>query len=599
MPKKKPVRKVSEAKQSFIHRLVSFFGRNKKHFAALSIIVITSVGFMWPMISQPATYSEGGDHMFNAWTLARNHYCLLRQGCPSYVDANIFFPNKDSMLFSETQLSAGILTLPLHFINYNPLFAANVWYFVSVLLSGVFMYFLALYLSKGNRLLSLAAGLVFQLGPNKFSSMSHLQNLSFFYIPLIILMLLKYRDTGQKKYLGVFGVSSALLFFASWYQMVFGLVIIWLFIAYLLFGSKSRAIGLRLLAVTLFAISLTLPLVLQYTRFSQSTNAGFSINSQIEFSASVNDYFVPLQDTPLGSLYYKVNPGSRRNSYNQDSYSYAGVSLYVIALFCLYGALRKKVPFFVKQKRFILLLFCVALAGFIISLGPVFKYGTYSSFPIQGIQASVPAPYIFVDLLLPQLSFIRAIGRAAVIPLFALCCSLSLFARYLSLSKIRYKNYLIISLFAIIMLDLLPISTIICRPFRAIPAFYTRYSVPGVYQYIKANPTVNNIIIVRTQKDYPGAGIPTAPVEDVLWAGYHNRNIFNGYSGYEPPEYKKSLQDFTDLQENDVAKLKSKGIRFYLIDKQLSSDNPDLIKSAQILFGKSVYQDTRYSLFEI
>ena len=57
-------------------------------------------------------YSEGGDAMFNAWAIARNQHCILREACPSYVNANIYFPHKDTMLYSESQLSAGFLTYP-------------------------------------------------------------------------------------------------------------------------------------------------------------------------------------------------------------------------------------------------------------------------------------------------------------------------------------------------------------------------------------------------------------------------------------------------------------------------------------------------------
>jgi len=45
--------------------------------------------------------------MFNAWTLARDHHCILHQACSNYSNGNIFYPNKDSMLYSETQYQRG------------------------------------------------------------------------------------------------------------------------------------------------------------------------------------------------------------------------------------------------------------------------------------------------------------------------------------------------------------------------------------------------------------------------------------------------------------------------------------------------------------
>src|SRR3954465_10887800 len=92
-------------------RLQVFFRRT---WVGLLVITLATVIFFAPLIVQISSYSEGGDAMFNAWTLARDQHCILHEGCSHYSDGNIYFPNKDSMLYSETQLSAGLLTLPLH-----------------------------------------------------------------------------------------------------------------------------------------------------------------------------------------------------------------------------------------------------------------------------------------------------------------------------------------------------------------------------------------------------------------------------------------------------------------------------------------------------
>src|ERR1700722_8856544 len=114
------------------------------------VILILTIIFFWPIIIRMGSYSPGGDAAFNAWTLARDQHCILRENCPSYLNGNIFFPHKDTMLYSETQLSAGFLTLPLFLINQNPIFSYNVWTILSMFFSGLFMFYLARYLSRGN-----------------------------------------------------------------------------------------------------------------------------------------------------------------------------------------------------------------------------------------------------------------------------------------------------------------------------------------------------------------------------------------------------------------------------------------------------------------
>lgn len=573
--------------------------RHKHILVAAAIIFVLTILLLWPMATNITSYSDGGDHMFNAWTLARNHHCLLQQGCESYVNGNIFFPNSDSMLFSETQLSAGILTLPFFLINQNPLFATNMWYILSVFFSGFFMYLLARYLSKGNQAISILSGLVFAFAPTKISSLSHLQNLSIFYVPLIILLLLKYRDTGNRKYLAGMGIASALLFLASWYQMVFGLIIILGFIGYVGLANRRRA--LVLLGVTALAVLVTLPLAREYSRFSESTQASFSISDRIAFSSSIDDYFLPYENTPAGMAYYQLRPFILKNSHNPDNYSYAGVTLYAALVLSLVLAYRSRKK--VKEKdscRLVILLSLLFIAGVIFSLGPVLKIGSTALFQVQDIRVGVPLPYIFVDQFIPQLSFIRAVGRASVISLFALCCLLAILAPRLDTVTPRKKRIILTSLlFVFVALDLLPVKQFITTPFKDIPSHQVNYTVPDVYKLVHDDPNINNIVILRTQTDYPYAGIPIARVEDVMWAGYHNKNIFNGYSGFEPKGYKEMLADFIDLQNDDPAKMKALGLKYVIIDKQLSQDNPNQKTKADALFSNKVFEDQRYILYRI
>ena len=566
----------------------------------LGLLFITII-FMWPMASNISTYSDGGDHMFNAWTLSRDHHCILQQRCDNYVNGNIYFPNKDSMLYSETQISTAILTLPLYLINNNPLFAVNIWTILSVFFAAWFMYLLARYLSKGNQAVSVLTGLVFAFAPTKMTSLTHLQNLSIFYVPLIILLLLKYRDTGNKRYIILFSICSALLFLASWYQMVFGLVIIMFFIAYVAIGNRKQ--GLALLAATVIAIVVTLPIAKEYVRFSKANKATFSIGEQAALSASILDYFMPQESTPVGIVYYKLRPFILKNSYNPDSYSYAGISLYIILIVCLVLALRRNKKgneMDKERRRLVIMLVLLFAAGVVFSLGPLFKIGKQYIFSVNELNLVIPLPYILVDKFLPQLSFIRAVGRASVISLFALCCLLAIFSINISrIKSARGRKWILVIVIMLVSIDLLPVKQFVEAPFQKIPSYKLGYEIPAVYKLVQSDESIDNIIILRTQKDYPGVPLPVAPIEDVLWAGYHNKNIFNGYSGFEPPKYRERLLDFIDLQKDDVAKMQSLGLKYAIVDKQLSIAQSRLESQANTIFSKKIYEDQRYVLYKI
>lgn len=123
--------------------------------------------------------------------------------------------------------------------------------------------------------------------------------------------------------------------------------------------------------------------------------------------------------------------------------------------------------------------------------------------------------------------------------------------------------------------------------------------IPAAYRFIKTSPDIDNLLILRSDNDYPDTDLMFIRVEDVMWAGYHNKNIFNGYSGYEPPDYQKTYEDFQNLQSEDLVKMKSLGLRYVLVDKQLSTSNPELPNIAKRLLGTAMYEDPRFLLLKI
>lgn len=540
--------------------------------------------------------------MFNAWTLARNHHCILQQGCDNYSDGNIFYPNKDSMLYSETQLSAGLLSLPLHLINDNPLFAYNIWTIASFFFSGIFMYLLARHLSNRNQLLSVMAGLAFEFAPYKITSFAHLQNLSIFYLPLIVLFVLKFIESKKKKYLVFLLFTLILQFYASWYQMafvIFGLGV--LLFCFLIFKLARPKLIILLSLVVVLAVIATLPLAKEYMRFSKVNEAKFRISDKVAYSSSLFDYVIPHPSTIEGKIYYHLKDNAQINRYNPDSNSYHGLVLYVLAagVLTIGYKWRKKAAPLARNFKLAVSFAAVGLVGFIVSLGPLLKIkGSYSYGVLgNGAQVVVPLPYLIIDKLIPQLSFIRALGRASVLVLFILCCILALLPVYMSISKLkRSKRNLIYGIVSgLIVIEILP--------FRLIGLAQESYSrnivVPPVYGYIKSHTKVDNIIILRADKDYPDASVLVAAPEDVLWAGYHNKNIFNGYSGYVPPDYNRQYADFIDFQPDDIPKMSAINLRYVLVDKLLSSSNPELVKKVSLELPNKVFEDGRYALFKI
>jgi hypothetical protein len=579
------------------------------------VILACTLLFFSPYIARLDSYSEGGDAMFNAWLLARTHHCLMRQDCPNYLNGNIFFPHRDSMLFSETQLSAGLLTLPLHFVNPHPIFSFNVWVITQFFLSGMCMYLLAKHLSRNHEVISTVAGLVFAFAPMRVAVVAHMQNGSIWYLPLVILLLLQFLKTKKIRYLPFIFVVLVLYFYASWYQMVFGLIALGvLLLCLLVFNyAKPRFIS-AIFGVIILAVVATLPLAKEYVRFSATNNAKFSVIDQIEYSSSLVDYFIPQLGTMFGAL--ARHSKAHINAINPDSISYHGLVLYAVAFFVGIVVIKRRRKLIRSRDRdaaLVIAFLCIALVGFVVSLGPYLKVFDSTRYILpNGFAFQFPMPYLLFDKVLPQLSFIRAIGRASMLVLFSLSCLLAMLPHQLQKHRAFHakRRFVMGLLIALIVFELMPLQ----RVRMASQGYAYNLSIPAVYEYIKSRRYIDNYIVLHADEDYPNAPWRVAEPEHSMWAGYVNRKVFNGYSGYFPPSYESDLRFFKSLSPEVAEKLKrygyriflvdqsvitQYGLRYVLVDKTLSQSDPDYIEKARELWPERIYLDDRYELFKL
>ncbi len=575
----------------------------RRHWIGTIIMLAVTIVFFWPIIIRIDSYSPGGDAMFNAWILERNQFCILQQHCPNYLDANIYYPNKDTMLYSEEQFTPGLLMMPFHWVDANPLFQYNLYTILCFFFAAWFMYLLVKRLSKGNEFVSVLAGLVFAYAPMRMAAVYHMQNISIFFLPIAALTLLKFFERKNKWYLlPLFGLLT-LQFYASWYQMVFVLAVFAIVLLGMGVFKLERWKWVAVAGVTvLLAAATTAPLARQYVKFSHDTGASFPLTDQLLYESSLSDYWTPHPGTLIGKLYHHVRPGAHIGAYNLDSFSYHGVIMYAIAGCVIVMAFRRRKQSAEENSNYkwIIIFSAIGVAGFILSLGPLLKvHSHYQYFELAGtnLHVTVPLPYLMIDKYLPQLQFIRAVGRWSVLLLFALCCLLAYLPAYLKhIQWAVHRRRLVYVLIAVMaFVELAPLHMVE----RDSHAYSYNLKIPGVYTYVKNHPQIDDLVIIDGDSGYPNEGIPIARSEWVLWAGYTNRNIFNGYSGYEPPDYLSTYIEFKDLDAGDLVKMRHLGLKYVIIDRQLSESRPELIQRARVLMPQKLYEDQRYALFKI
>src|SRR6266849_4446931 len=85
---------------------------------------------------------EWWDPLLNMWTLSWDTTTLLH--APSHLwQAQILYPNNNSLSFSENLLGEAILFAPFYLSTHNPVLAYNITFYLTFLLCGINMYIMA------------------------------------------------------------------------------------------------------------------------------------------------------------------------------------------------------------------------------------------------------------------------------------------------------------------------------------------------------------------------------------------------------------------------------------------------------------------------
>jgi hypothetical protein len=80
----------------------------------------------WPLVLAPAaTIGAHGDAYFSVWRLAWVAH-TMRSGSVEVFDANIFFPESNTLAYSDAMLLPAALVAPLHWAGIHPVLIYNV-----------------------------------------------------------------------------------------------------------------------------------------------------------------------------------------------------------------------------------------------------------------------------------------------------------------------------------------------------------------------------------------------------------------------------------------------------------------------------------------
>lgn len=241
--------------------------KSRTTLSAVGAAIALTVVLTWPIAARfgSAGRLDSGDGRYSIWNVAWVAHALTTSPGRLY-DANIFYPHEGTLAYSEANLFAGAIAVPVWLLTENPIAATNWAILCAFVLAFVAMFQLVRRLS-GSAAAAAAAAIWFAFCPFVFSHIPHIQLLMTFGLPLILLRLHAFVDAPSGRTALWLGAAMALQGLACGYYGIAGGLIAGLGVAWFgLFDGRGRrwqywALGLGAAVV---AFALILPFYLPY-----------------------------------------------------------------------------------------------------------------------------------------------------------------------------------------------------------------------------------------------------------------------------------------------------------------------------------------------
>lgn len=364
-------------------------GGGRDALLAVAAYAALTVAVFWPLVKGLSTLGIPGDALGNIWAL---HWVSTHLTTPARLfDANIYYPQPQSLATTESLLAQSFVAAPLLSFGASPLEAYNVVWLLTYPLSGLGAYLLARHVT-GSREGAFLAGLAYAFSCYRLESAVHIQTMSIQWLPFALLFLLRSLASPTIANLTGMGVAVLLQALSSGYYAA--LLAPFLAVTLLLHLRTASPRALRRVVVALALVALVAaPAFLPYLRAQQAFGLARKRQELIGWSALWTSYL-----RPSGHGAFPTFAPLRRLFRAGPAY-YPGTAVVVLSVAAI-----------VLRRRPVGLFVVLAATGVVLSLGPEIAVGPFS----------VPGPY---DALrgLPGYRLLRTPYRMAPIALLALC----------------------------------------------------------------------------------------------------------------------------------------------------------------------------------
>lgn len=473
--------------------------------------VLLAVLHTWPLATAPGTLSrnDNGDAQLNEWILAWVAHQLPR--APAHLfDANIFFPARDTLAFSEPLIVPGLMGAPLAWLGASPVLVFNL-----VLLAGfaltAFAGYRLVHSWTGDRAAGLLAGSTFAFNTHTLTRLAHVQGIHAYGLPLSLLASDRIVAGARIRDALLLALWMTIMAYTSGYLVVFGVILVAVVVLARIRDWRTRAFAVlsRFALASVVAGVAILPVYLPYRRVAHDQGMVRSLANVAEYSATAAGYLAA-----AGRVHYYTWSGQFFK--NPVDAFFPGFVVIALALAAVWYATRRPAAFpaIGSLRSRVVMLLALAVTGFVLSLGtqtPVYGWLFHVFPPMSGLRAAAR----FGNLFLLGMSALAGIGLALVrrrsaSPRVALLLGVALVA-FANVESLR-------------------------APFQL-----TRFTgIPRIYSLLADEP--GHVVLAEAPFYPPQAAFENAPY--VLASTAHWRPLMNGYSGYVPGSYRQYAASF-------------------------------------------------------
>jgi len=204
--------------------------------------------------------SASPDNFLMMWMLMWDTHAFIHQPL-SIFDANIYYPQHDTLAYSENLIGSAVFAAPILWLTDNPVLAMNIVALLSCILCGVGAYVLARRVGVGVPGATLT-GLIFAFSPPRFLRLGQIHLTTVQWMPFALAYLHTYLDTGRKRDLRIAIAFFTLQALSSGHGAVFMIVAMVGLITYRVALGEPIALVRRLRDFGVAGALLLLPAVL-------------------------------------------------------------------------------------------------------------------------------------------------------------------------------------------------------------------------------------------------------------------------------------------------------------------------------------------------